>query len=169
VTLAEAYTFRQSHEEELRLVREAISTAMPELANIEDLREAIRAIEKKLSEPLSVVERALKLERSVTFRKTRQTVLHHARSGLRNLIASVAASGIALPVLGGTLSAAGILATVGGGAALTLTGLVGHQLYARIALNRSRRALESGPYKYLYDVGESFGFAAQDQGIKAFP
>jgi hypothetical protein len=159
-TLAEALSFRRSHEEELRRVREAISAAMPKLDGIEDLRWAIRDVETKISEPLTTVKRALQLERSVTLRETKQTVLYHAGSGLHNLIANVAAAGVALPALGNTLSSAGLIATVGGGAALTVTGLVGHQLHARAALARSRRALQNDLYKYLYDIGQRFGLSA---------
>jgi len=160
-TLAEALSFRQSHEEELQHVRAAISAAMPELSDIEDLRWAIHDVEMRISEPLAAIERALELERSVDLRKTKQTVLYHAGSGLHNLAANVAAAGVALPVLGNTLSVTGLLATVGGGAALTVTGLVGHQLDSRLALARSRNALQNDPYKYLYEIGQRFGLAAR--------
>jgi hypothetical protein len=160
-TLAEARSFRQSHEDELQHIRETISAAMPGLGDIDDLRSAIRDAEVKISEPLAAVERALELERSITLRHTKQTVLYHIGSGLNNLIASVAAAGVALPALGNTISSAALIATVGGGVALTATGLAGHQVHTRIALARSRRTLQNSPYKYLYDVGQRFGPSAR--------
>ena len=59
-----------------------------------------------------MIQRAMKLERSVTLRKTEQTVLYRAGSGLRNLAAAIAAAGVAALVLGNTLSSTGLIATL---------------------------------------------------------
>ena len=158
-TLADALNFRLKHEEELRVVRDALSDALPDLTNLEELGDAIRVIRTRIAEPLSAIERAMKLERSVTLRKTEQTVLYRAGSGLRNLAAAIAAAGVAAPVLGNTLSSTGLIATLGGGAVLTVTGLTAQHVYSRVALDRARRDLQNSPYRYLYEVGRRFDFA----------
>lgn len=95
----------------------------------------------------------------MTLRKTQQTLLYRAEKGLRNLLAAIAAAGVASPLLGNTISSTGIVATVGGGAVLTLSGLAAKDAYSALAWRRFASKVEGTPYMYLYDVGRRFGFA----------
>jgi hypothetical protein len=160
-TLTEVRDFRITHEEELRLVRSALSAALPDLRTIDELSEAVRAMKEKVAEPLAEIERALRFERSFALGKTQQTLLYRAEKGLRNIVAGIAAAGVAAPLLGNTISGTGIAAAAGGGAILTLSGLAAKDAYSALAWRRFNAKVEGSPYKYLYDVGRRFDFNSE--------
>jgi Family of unknown function (DUF6236) len=156
-TLAEAREFRRTHEDELAAVRQALSASIPDLASIDDLKDAMSAMEKNASEPLRAIERALEVQRTVSLEATGVTVFRKAVSGARNLMAGLAAGVVAAPVLGNTIGLSGIEATIGGGAALTGAGLAARQIHSRRTHEHLMRQVDSSPYRYVYEIENRFG------------
>jgi hypothetical protein len=105
------------------------------------------------------VRRALELDRKLSLGWIRQSTFLKSKVGLRNFLASLAAAGVATPVFGNTIDGRSSAAQIVGGVTITAVAAgvgVASGIWERESL---KRRTVSGPFKYVYEMGQKFGLA----------
>lgn len=155
-SLADALQFRLAHEEELRAVRDALASTLPELTAVDDLIDSVHLLRMSVAEPLAEIQRALNLHRSVSTRHMGQTIVYRSLAGMRNLAGGLAAAAVAAPVVGNTLGGNDLAATIGGGIVLSAAGMATQYAYRSIMRHSLHDKISNSPYRYIYEVGQHF-------------
>jgi len=155
--LAAVTRFRRDHETELQILRQAIEREIPIEPAPASIAEAAQVIRESMAEPLAQISRALALHRELGLRPVGVKVLRHAGHGAASIALSTAAAAIATPIVGDTIGLQSTAAAVIGGSILGFTTTMTTSAASLYRRRTIMRRVERSPYRYLYDVGASFG------------
>jgi hypothetical protein len=147
--------FRASHENELSVVRAALRSSWQDLEQT-DLPDALHVMRMKMAEPLSEIERALKLHKSLGICWISRQSLSIVSDKLKGAVESAVAGGIASPLFGMNLDGSALAAGAVGGAALFVVAQVSRFGRNWFGWKQLDRHLRLGPYRYLYSMAKQF-------------